>query len=552
MNGNSPVDPTDPSDAAQTPPETDAEVTFEEWFRYWAKRLLWCNPFYLASAALLLYGISRLTESPDFHDETTQMFFNFGSLQLYEILLVATAILLARRRVWYDSTLLVVLDSIFAFVPFILVSQAAFLGEDVTWLVCATGGVLATSRFFSLKVFHPRLNLPIRLLGCGAVLLLVNIALPLVFKHEHQLRPDDAAANLSLHGWLWLMPVLLALGNLLPRPSQRGDIAPECSGLPVGLYAIWTLATGYHLFRLGYIYDLVWNVAMLAPVLWVAAWTLYRRLTDFVAEPKQWLRSCALWLPAVVTVVATFDRDSTMFFALSALNAAIYGAMYFLGRERAQLFQLTLLSLAAMVAGLPEAWGRIALPEFDRARGIVLAVGANALIQAMMSRVPQVGVFGAFVLGAGTVALFPDVEGVWYFAIQNALVFLLLHSLRWTDGEHEGAALIRILAGLFWVGHAIVWVQQSGAHESWPVELYATGVWVGYVVARVVVGKWGPRIIPIAASLTLIVLPCRVGIGLVQKASIGLIALVGSVLLFVAGTALAWTKEKWHRTEAAK
>src|SRR5262245_32715339 len=121
MNGN----PPDPADAGEFSPLPERDVMLPERLLHLAKRFLWCNPFYLASAALLLYGISRLVESPDLSDETTQMFFNFGSLQLYETLLVGTAIVLARRRVWYDSTLLVVLDSIFLLVPFILVSQAA-------------------------------------------------------------------------------------------------------------------------------------------------------------------------------------------------------------------------------------------------------------------------------------------------------------------------------------------------------------------------------------------------------------------------------------------
>src|ERR1041384_7504393 len=106
MNGGPPDEPTNPID---TPRIARIDVTTEEWIFYWVKRLLICNPFYLASAALLLYGIAKRAESPDFPNETSQLFFNFGSLQFYELLLVGTAIVLSRRRVWYDSTLLVFL-----------------------------------------------------------------------------------------------------------------------------------------------------------------------------------------------------------------------------------------------------------------------------------------------------------------------------------------------------------------------------------------------------------------------------------------------------------
>src|SRR4051812_13886376 len=75
---------------------------------YWLKRFLACNPFYLVSVALLLYGCYRISMEPKlFGQESLHLVFNFSSLQFYEILLVLTAIFLARRQIWYDSTLLV-------------------------------------------------------------------------------------------------------------------------------------------------------------------------------------------------------------------------------------------------------------------------------------------------------------------------------------------------------------------------------------------------------------------------------------------------------------
>ena len=71
----------------------------------WLRRLFACNPFYLASAAPLLFGCYRISVDPAFlPDETVQLIFNFFSLQSYEVLIVLTAVFLARRRIWYDST----------------------------------------------------------------------------------------------------------------------------------------------------------------------------------------------------------------------------------------------------------------------------------------------------------------------------------------------------------------------------------------------------------------------------------------------------------------
>src|SRR6266851_4494953 len=95
---------------------------------YWLTRFLACNPFYLVSAALLLYGLYRVSDDPKFLSrETSQLAFNFTSLQFYEAILVATAIFLARRGIWYDSTLLIGLENLLVLVPFILISQAALI-----------------------------------------------------------------------------------------------------------------------------------------------------------------------------------------------------------------------------------------------------------------------------------------------------------------------------------------------------------------------------------------------------------------------------------------
>src|SRR6266853_1775679 len=119
---------------------------------YWLKLLLACNPFYLVSAALLLYGFYRVSIDPTFlKAEISQLVFNFTSLQFYETLLVITAIFLARRRIWYDSTLLVGLENMLVLVAFILVSQAALIDSRIIWVMCLVGGILALLRFSALK-----------------------------------------------------------------------------------------------------------------------------------------------------------------------------------------------------------------------------------------------------------------------------------------------------------------------------------------------------------------------------------------------------------------
>src|SRR4051812_12289446 len=140
-------------------------------FSYWAKRFLVCNPFYLVSAALLLFGMYRISvDRILFTEEISQLTFNLTSLEFYEVLLVVTAVFLASRRVWYDSTLLVGLENLFIFVPFILLSQVALISTRAIWIVCAVTTVVAVTRFAGLKRNFGELNLPGRLLLVGFLL----------------------------------------------------------------------------------------------------------------------------------------------------------------------------------------------------------------------------------------------------------------------------------------------------------------------------------------------------------------------------------------------
>ncbi len=64
---------------------------------WWLRKFFACNPFYLVSAALLIYGCYRISIDETFVDrETARLLFNFSSVQVYELLLVGVAIFSGR------------------------------------------------------------------------------------------------------------------------------------------------------------------------------------------------------------------------------------------------------------------------------------------------------------------------------------------------------------------------------------------------------------------------------------------------------------------------
>src|SRR4051812_37610982 len=113
------TNPDAPRSAYTIPSSPWADI--KQWFFESGKRLLERNPFYLISAALLLYGINRFSSNPLFAGaEEWRLGLNFGTLLSYELLLVLTATFLARRSIWYDSLLLVAIENLFVLLPFSL------------------------------------------------------------------------------------------------------------------------------------------------------------------------------------------------------------------------------------------------------------------------------------------------------------------------------------------------------------------------------------------------------------------------------------------------
>ena len=249
-------------------------------FSWWLRKLLACNPFYLVSAALLLFGCYRVSIDALFlNRESARLVFNFTSVQCYEMLLVLMAIFLARRCIWYDSTLLVGLENLLVFVPFLLISQAALTSAQMTGAMCAVGVAVAILRFGGLKKFFVQLNLPDRLLGAGFVLLALNVALPLIYRHFAETKYGThldygPAYDMNEDAWLLMLPVVLALANWLPRATSAGDLLPQHRWLPTGMFSLWMMVTAVHLWALDYVYDYYLRSELFAPTAWVLAWTI--------------------------------------------------------------------------------------------------------------------------------------------------------------------------------------------------------------------------------------------------------------------------------------
>lgn len=533
------------SPAAGTQPTAN---NFVGSFRSIFKRILAGNPFYLASAGLLLYGINQLTtDSKLVGAEFPMLRFNFCALFLYEIMLVCTAILLIRRKIWYDALLLFGLTNLFVIVPFSLISRAVFLSSHLALAMSICGAALAVAKFWAFKRYAPELNLPRRLLLFGLLLLLVNASAPLLFKRI-ALDLDQISKWLNFV-WEFLLPALAGLGIFLPRTSWRtekfalpipGDTPGGQRWLPTALFSAWMIVTAFHFGGIGYSNSYVWNWSLLVPIAWVMAWTAYIRVTDFVTKPNRLLEQILLSLPLLLPLLAIgSERILTVF---AGLNLVIYGLL-FIRKDRKFVALTRLLGAIGILCGsLPIPWISNIVPGVERPEWVVLSVFACFFWLIFWSRDPRIALLGAMCL-IGLCLWFAP--GFGHYAVQVALVSLLAHSLRWDERVHKGATILCFVASMAWSLVSCSWLFDS-VHPEWLlVELAAGTLLAIYLLHALLFRRWKRLIVPVSAASVLLSEPAMITGKWLNCDTPGMLAVIGSFLLFALGSIAAFSKPKW-------
>ena len=536
----------DPISPAGNPHST--AIDFVELLRSLFKRIIAGNPFYLASAGFLLYGINQLTADSKLVGAGLPILrFNFCALALYEIMLVGTAILLIRRRIWYDALLLFGLANLFVIVPFSLISRAVFLSSNLALTMTICGAGLAIAKFWAFKRYARELNLPGRLLFFGALLLLVNASAPLLFK-KISFDMDKVTEWLNF-AWQFLLPALAGLGIFLPRPSRRtgrsalplsGDASGGQKWLPAAVYFGWVIVTACHLGGIGYSNSYVWNYSLLVPIAWVLAWTAYVRITDFITAPNRLIEQTVSLVPLLLPLLAIGSKHIFLFF--SGLNLLIYSLL--LIRNAGNFLALTRLlgAITIFSVGLPAPWISYILPEVGRSEWAMVSAAVCFFGLIFRFRDPRIAILGTLALIGICCYFAPDVSR---YAVQAALVSLLVHSLRWDDKTHKGAMTLRFLAVTLWCLLSCSWLVNSVQPERLLVNSAAGALLIIYLLRALIYRRWNHRLIPIGASLVLLLEPTTVLASWLNGETPGMLAVASSFLLFALGSIAAFSKPKW-------
>lgn len=507
--------------------------------KVWFLRFMDCNPFYLLSALLLVYGLYRISIEPRiFETELRQLLFSFCSLHAYQLLLVTAALFLASHKVWYDATLLISLENLLLLVPFILISQAVFLEKLQSWGFCIAALCLVLGRQWMIRCRFQELNISGLMFELGLAFLAVNLAMPLVFRHVLESK-NETWTLFTPYCWNILLPVLALLANVLPA-CPEGSEAHRKSWLQLMIYFFWIIGTAAHLFSIGYVDDQTFRISNLSVVVWVLGWTTCNRQDEFRSVAPR-LRSYFLAAPFGLAWLSLLDSAEKPVFFLMLLNALIYSVCFMKQTGRETTGTLAALSLAVAFAFVPVEYGRWLFPQFSRGLSTGAVIALALLVRSLVSKEARWGLFGAITAGTVSAVVFRHQQIAGHLVLQSGCVFYMLHSLRWGKNITEPGAKFSLgLGGVAWAADTLL-LNETGARFSMLIPMLSALI-VG-VLSIIAWFRANPSILVGLSAGAVLVAPAAVSVSrTLLETPISVLALIASFVLLGGGTWFAVSK----------
>lgn len=530
-----------------TPPSSVNQEESKRGADRWAllKSFLARNPFYPASALALLYGIGTVSADAALADqEARQLYFNFGSLLIYEMLLMGAAWYLARRRIMYDVNLLVVLENLLVFVPFLLVSQATLLDAGMATILCISGSLLALGRFAIQRWALSGLELPSRLFCFGVLFLLIHLFFPLYFRKVADW-DNEAWDRCSPWFWMLLLPALQALMLRLPwGPSQKEGEAREAWMGPL-ILTFWTAATAVHIASMDYVGDVPFYRWQLGPVLWAVAWTWALRMPRILNLSDTWQR--ALYVLPVLAPIVSVSHEG-WWFGLNMANLAGLTGFAVWKRRHPWVWGLAGFAAILTIGSIPMEWVQtgFGMEKASRMQWMVVSAGLMGTGLIFLARDPKAGLLGAFLTMGWMAAISWPVDLFPLGTLLTAVTIFLLHSLRWREEEYRDAKKLRGILVVIWVGLGLALSYWEPGVANWLTPA-ASGFVLVLMASRALSGLANPRLLWAAAPLVLMSRPIVLCSLFLKQLPAGYLIVGMSFLLFVIGTILAATKPRWNQ-----
>jgi hypothetical protein len=307
------------------------------------------------------------------------------------------------------------------------------------------------------------------------------------------------------------------------------------------MLGLWVLATAIHLRCIDYISNLPFTLVLIAPTVGAACWTVYFRIGDLTPDAVPKLKAALLIFSALIPFLDT--AMGYTYLVLQGANVILF-AMIALRSENRTAWHMVFVSLALFFAGAPEYLAQ----EMGLSRKEVF-VGAFIFyfaVRALLSSSAAAGLTGALAVALSPVFLLRECPFL-HLAVQTGAAFLLVHSFRWDRPEDRGAAQLRTLTVLIWTADSIVWTW-SDASAFRIVAATSMTVLGAAALSRWITSSWGARLVPAGALFSLLAGPAHYLIDKAKSSPTGLIAVIGSFLLFGLGTVAALTRNSWNHS----
>lgn len=517
-------------------------------------RLMAGNPFFLISPVLLLFGLFQVATEPQMlGQEEASLAFNFSSLGIYEMMLVVTAVWLAGRRLRYDAGMLVWLENVLLFVPFLLLSQASFLetGTAMMYALIAVG--LAVARWTLQYRYFPQINLPPLLLIIGCGLLLLNACLPLLHHFLITVKEDNWLwPILRLVFWGAVLPTVMLLGNWLCRPTEGRELL-QGHWVPVAFLSVWMVGTAVNVRAISYVDGFEFEPGLAVPLVWALAWTLWLQAGNLFGQISYRLHDRLVWIPVALPTAGAMLGEYVASFGLVIVNCA---AVMSLGRRISTKTRWNAVAVGAglLVFTLPTHLAEELVPFFTRGKCLVLGLAVLGMWLTVRRLQLRLGLVGAALAGLTTQYYFGRLDYLEQFALDTALMFALLHSLGWNDSREPVGRPIRFALGLGWVIHGVVWLRIAAGDVPETTQFIARTmplsgllVFACSVAYHLRTKRWEPLMVPAMAVLAMLTVPLNSGFDTIRITPIGHLAVLGSFVCFVAGVGYAFVRDQVAR-----
>ncbi len=533
-------------DSAAPRPEIEPA---ESGWRLLGRWIVAGNPFYPLSAVLVLFGIFLMSgDERLFGGELAQLWFNFGAVEGYGLLIGLTALFLFRRGVHYDTLMLVVLATLPILVPFILISQAAFLGGGLMAVFCGAAAVAGVLQFVTLRRGIPGLPLRGGMAGFFVMIVAVNVALPIVIKQLHT--HADAirwAVQMDHYGhlaWNLVLP-MLALAGFIVHVASRKPFGDYATGwLPLTWMLLLIAGTAAHVASLGYVYSFPWKLASVYPVVWIGSWLVWWRCREWAPGDAGTLRERLIALPAFVALLAWLDPSSPALCWVNLVNLVCFGWLQWRQPSNRLISGLLAASLVACLRTLPFEVAATLQSETTRLDLILLVVSFGVIALGSWRRTPVWGVLVALAVIHPLHFFWLTASRDWPVVGQLALLAWWFHSFRW-DLNGPLAVRLRRMAFGFWWTHCFLWLLHSGGEgrlslTALALVVAATAAWSAWWRGRPT--DWGYAGLALLAGISNQI---PGAIEHLRRIPSGLLIMLGGMLCFAMGTVVALWRKRW-------